>query len=270
MSKIVFLNEPSVTYNGDFIQIGENQVRLVFSDKVPSTETMTSGFNLVNEHNGLIMTNCEDYKYIYRTYDDNKKIELCNNETPWVEPKFIVKFIADEGHSLVGEVEQEVGKFQDIKAPTVNASEGFTFTKWSPELETEGYLTRNMTYRAVFEDSNVYFHCSGGGTLEGEAIQFVDDYSKLSIPTPKPEKDYKFVSWMPEVPKDGVVDKNNRHFYAVFESNIPDRMGVIESDLTDAQMGLVENYEMAVATTEEVTDLQLALVEVYDLLTGGN
>ena len=270
MDKIVFLNEPEIIYDGEFYQIGDNQIRLIFSDKIPETETITSGFNLVNEHNGLVMTNCEDYKYIYRTYEDNKKIELCNDEVPWVEPKFTVKFVINEEHSLEGETIQEVGKFQDIKVPTPKLLEGFEFVKWRPELPEEGYLVRDMTFYAAVEDNNVYFHCSGGGELEGETRQFVNDYGRLVVPTPKANENYKFVEWMPEIPKEGTVGKDSdKHFYAVFESNIPDRMGVVESDLTDAQMGLVENYDLAVSTSEEVTDLQLALVEVYNLIGGG-
>lgn len=270
MDKIIFLNEPDIIYDGTFYQIGENQVRLIFSDKIPETETITSGFNLVNEHNGLVMANCEDYKHVYRTYEDNKKIELCNDEIPWVEPKFTVKFVIDEEHSLVGEVEQEVGKFKDIVVPEVELAEGFKFIKWIPELPSEGYLEYDMTFYASLEDNNVYFHSSGGGTIEGESRQFVENYSELVTPTPKADENYKFINWMPEIPKEGTVEKDSdKHFYAIFESNIPDRMGVVESDLTDAQMGLVENYDLAVSTSEEVTDLQLALVEVYNLIAGG-
>ena len=44
---------------------------------------------------------------------------------------------------------------------------------------------------------------------------------------------------------------------------------LIEADVTNTQIGLVENYGIALATAEEVTDCQLALVEVYNLLLGG-
>ena len=269
MDKIVFLNEPEIIYDGEFYQIGENQVRLIFSDKVPETETITSGFNLVNEHNGLVMTNCEDYKHIYRTYEDNKKIELCNNNIQWTEPIVTVKFIISDEFELVGEVEQKVSRYENLTTPTLAEKEGFKLVGWVPELPSEGLIERDATFYASVEDNNVYFHCSGGGTLEGKTTQLVTNYNKLVVPTPTPNKDYKFVNWMPHVPKTGIVDKENRHFYAVFESNIPDRMGVVESDLTDAQMGLVENYDLATAASEEVTELQLALVEVYNLISGG-
>lgn len=269
MDKIIFLNEPDIIYDGTFYQIGDNQIRLIFSDKIPETETITSGFNLVNEHNGLVMTNCEDYKYIYRTYEDNKKIELCNDETPWAEPIVTVKFIISDEFELVGEVEQKASRYENLVAPTLAEKEGLKLVGWIPELPSEGLIERDVVFYASVEDNNVYFHPSGGGTIEGESRQFVENYSELVTPTPKADKNYKFVNWMPEIPKEGKLDKDNRHFYAVFESNIPDRVGMVESELTDVQLGLVENYDLSTSASEEVTELQLALVEVYTLLMEG-
>lgn len=80
MSKITFLADPSTIYDGSFSQIGINQIRLVFESELPSPEVLLSGLQLVNEHNGHVQTNRNDYKYIYRTYEDNPlMIELCND-----------------------------------------------------------------------------------------------------------------------------------------------------------------------------------------------
>lgn len=87
MSKIIFIGENKKIYNGDFFQIGNNQVRLIFHDDIPSLEVLLSGFNLVNEHNSIVQTPREDYKYLYRTYEDEpNKVELCNDDIPWVAP----------------------------------------------------------------------------------------------------------------------------------------------------------------------------------------
>lgn len=90
MSKIVFNANPSVVYDGDFAQIGINQVRVVFDTQIPSNAELLSGFNLINEHNGFIQTKREDYKYIYRTYENPLVIELCNDGIEYVEPEPIV------------------------------------------------------------------------------------------------------------------------------------------------------------------------------------
>ena len=54
MSKIVFIKEPDKVYDGQFSQIGEHQVRLIFTDNIPSDSVLLSGFNLVNEYNGVV------------------------------------------------------------------------------------------------------------------------------------------------------------------------------------------------------------------------
>ena len=66
MSKIVFIKEQNKVYDGQFSQIGEHQVRLIFTDDVPSDSVLLSGFYLVNEYNGVIQTKRQDYTYLYR------------------------------------------------------------------------------------------------------------------------------------------------------------------------------------------------------------
>lgn len=88
MSKIIFLKDKKNVYNGTFEQIGSNQVRIIFDSTKPSDNILLSGFNLVNEHNGYVQTIREDYKYIYRTYEDNELIvELCNDGIEYIEPE---------------------------------------------------------------------------------------------------------------------------------------------------------------------------------------
>ena len=88
MNKIVFLKDPNTIYNGSFSQIGQHQVQLIFESDVPNNTVLLSGLQLVNEHNGFIQTKREDYKYIYRTYEDNPlMIELCNDGVEYVEPE---------------------------------------------------------------------------------------------------------------------------------------------------------------------------------------
>ena len=43
----------------------------------------------------------------------------------------------------------------------------------------------------------------------------------------------------------------------------------ISDELTNTQLGLLESYNMAASTAEEVTNCQLALLELYNIITGG-
>ena len=152
MSKIVFINDPNTIYDGQFSQIGSHQVRLIFTDIVPSDDILLSGFSLVNEHNGAVQTKRNDYTYIYRKYSDSpNQIELCNDNKPWVKPEIIVTFSASNGGNLSGEVTQIVEKYEDLVVPTPIADENYEFLKWNPEIPTSGTVENNVTFVAEFK-----------------------------------------------------------------------------------------------------------------------
>lgn len=152
VSKIVFLNEPEVVYDGTFSQIGKNQVRLVFTSTIPSNETLTSGFNLVNEHNGRPQTKRTDYTYIYRTYADNPNmVDLCNDNIPYVEPEITVTFNAGFGGTLEGKTSQIVKNYEELVIPTPVADENYKFVAWNPEIPTSGKVENDITFAAQFE-----------------------------------------------------------------------------------------------------------------------
>ena len=213
-----------------------------------------------------------DFKTVYRNDDETQKYngyQLSNDGSVYKKPIPLTTFYLSGNGQINGKKQQSVYRYEELEIPTVQVDTGYKFVGWSPEIPSEGEIEENVTFRAIVVDNNIYFHSSGGGVLNGELKQSVNNYSELVIPTPTPDANYKFVSWMPEIPKSGEIDSSNTNFYAVFESNIPDRVKTVESDLTDTQLGLVENYESLMAASQEVTDLQLALVEVYNLITGG-
>lgn len=264
MSKIIFLKEPSLIYDCDFLQIGNNQVRLVFKKLKPSEEVLLSGFQIVNEYNNYIQTRREDYIYLYRTYEDGNIVELCNDNSTYVEPKHTVKFIYDANAELEGESVQEVYNYEELTVPTVTTETGYEFVRWNPELPSSGKIEKDETYRAVIVDKNVYFYCDGDGSLDGETKQFVTDYSELEIPTPIANEDYTFISWSPEIPESGEIDSGNNHFYAIFKSNISERLSTVEGDVTSTQLALTEVFETTINNSQQLTDVQMALTELYE------
>lgn len=152
MSKIVFLKDPNTIYDGSFSQIGTHQVRLFFTDTIPSEDILLSGFSLVNEHNGTVQTKRNDYTYIYRKYSDNpNQIELCNDNKPWVKPEIIVTFSVNNGGTLEGEKTQTVDNYEDLVIPTPIADENYEFLKWNPEIPTSGTVENNVTFVAEFK-----------------------------------------------------------------------------------------------------------------------
>ena len=152
MNKLVFLSDPSVSYEGELTKVNSNVLRVTFTSKVPAKKALVSGMNIINEHNGKVMASKEDFKTIYRTYEDNSKvIELSNDGSVWTKPMMKVTFSAGNGGELDGEATQEVYKFEDLKVPTPVAGENYKFERWSPEVPTNGEVECDKTFVAMFE-----------------------------------------------------------------------------------------------------------------------
>jgi hypothetical protein len=207
------------------------------------------------------------YTTLYNKYPE--AYELSNDGSVWEEPTpYIptVKFVTENG-IIDGDAEQTVSNYEDLEVPTVITEDGCEFKGWTQEIPSEGEINSDITLYAVVEDKNIYFNTTVGGSLQGNTKQTVSNYDELVVPTPIADDGYEFVKWMPEIPENGQVNINNTNFCALFESNIVKRLATLESDLTDAQIGLVENYNSIVSTNKDVTDCQLALVEIYNATT---
>lgn len=152
MSKIIFEKNPSKVFDGQFSQIGKHQVRLIFNDEIPEDELLLSGFNLINEHNGIIQTVRTSYTYIYRIYDDNKnQIELCDDNVQYSEPKPVITFSASAGGTLEGETTQIVSTYKELAIPTPVPNENYKFVEWTPAIPTKGNVESSATFTAKFE-----------------------------------------------------------------------------------------------------------------------
>lgn len=89
MEKIRFLNDLNI-YDGE-ISVRGNVVAIKFINTLPPQNTLTSGFELLNENNGLVQGNYTAYTTIYRTYEDNGMlIELSNDGSVYVPPVVVI------------------------------------------------------------------------------------------------------------------------------------------------------------------------------------
>lgn len=182
MSKIVFIGNPSNIYDGIFSQIGENQVRLVFDSEIPSNTDLLSGFYLINEHNKLIQTNRENYKYIYRTYDDNPlMIELCNNNIEYVEPEPIVIPKSEPYIPTYEEVLQnKVDELSSICQSTILAGLDIDGLHYSYSVEDQTNL------KEIFDTVKITglpmgYHADGQGCTEYTAEELINIYIQLTM-----------------------------------------------------------------------------------------
>lgn len=88
MEKIRFLNNLNI-YDGEVCVKG-NIVAIKFSDTLPPHGTLTNGFELLNENNGLVQGNYTAYTTIYRTFEDNGMlIELSCDGSVYVPPVIV-------------------------------------------------------------------------------------------------------------------------------------------------------------------------------------
>lgn len=86
MSKIKFEKSKTI-YDCIFSSLGPNQVRLEFISDMPDKDTLYSGFSIVNEYNGEVMSKMTDYVYKYRDTEQDNVVELDNDGIGWTEPE---------------------------------------------------------------------------------------------------------------------------------------------------------------------------------------
>lgn len=85
MEKIRFLNNQNI-YDGD-VSVRGNVIAIKFFNTLPPQNTLTNGFELLNENNGFVQGNYTTYTTIYRTYEDNPMlIELSCDGSIYVPP----------------------------------------------------------------------------------------------------------------------------------------------------------------------------------------
>ena len=89
MEKIRFLNNLNI-YDGEVCVKG-NIISIKFSGTLPPQSTLTNGFELLNENNGIVQGNYTAYTTLYRTYEDNNMlIELSCDGSIYVPPVIVI------------------------------------------------------------------------------------------------------------------------------------------------------------------------------------
>ena len=175
MSKIVFLSDTSVVYEGNLTKVNSNVLRIAFTSKVPAKKALITGMNIINEHNGKVMSFKEDYKTIYRTYENNKVIELSNDGSVYVEPEIVepVPPTAEELAAMLAE--NKVEKINESKAllsdylerhPLVSNCHGgvdatYTVTTDKQTLMASNYLTYKIAKESGVENPVLTWNAAG-------------------------------------------------------------------------------------------------------------
>ena len=113
---------------------------------------ISEGFVEINEHNGVVQGNYEQYKYIYNKESDGVTVTLTTDQNDeFVEVKPSVTFSASVGGTIDGETVQTVDTYAELVIPTPIANENYKFVEWSPSIPNKGDVTESVSFVAIFE-----------------------------------------------------------------------------------------------------------------------
>lgn len=112
-----------------------------------------------------------------------------------------VTYVALEGGSIVGAAEQSVEYKQQTSEVTANPKSGYRFVCWSDgstsptRTDVAGFY--DATYTATFvKVCRIKFDCgTGQGTIQGNALQTVDQGERTEQVTAVPSNGYEFICW---------------------------------------------------------------------------
>ena len=231
MSKIVFIKKPYKVYDVQFSHIFFFQFFFFFIYSISSDSVLLSGFNLVNEYNGVIQTKRSDYTYLYRKYEDNpNQIELCNDGIAWVKPEIKVSFHVNNGGTLEGETEQIVDTYEKLVVPTPVADENYKFVKWNPEIPKSGIIEKSTTFVAEFE----YVPTEEELAEQAKQERIVELNDKIAeLKTSLTETDYIFVKCYESSLIGEVVEEYDFESLHSERQALRDEINALESELND-------------------------------------
>ena len=151
MQKIRFVKS-NLEYNVS-LKSNVNRIVCTFENELDAKNApISEGFVEINEHNGVVQGNYEQYKYIYNKESDGVTVTLTTDKNDaFVEVKPSVTFSASVGGTIDGETVQTVDTYAELVIPTPIANENYKFVEWSPSIPNKGDITESVSFVAIFE-----------------------------------------------------------------------------------------------------------------------
>lgn len=151
MQKIKFVKS-NLEYNVS-LKSNANRIVCTFENKSDAKSApISEGFVEINEHNGVVQCNYEQYKYIYKKESNGVTVILTTDENDvFVEVKPSVTFYASVGGTIDGKTVQTVDTYAELVIPTPVANENYEFVEWSPSIPTEGNIEKSVSFTAYFK-----------------------------------------------------------------------------------------------------------------------
>ena len=145
--------------------------------------------------------------------------------------------------------------------PNINITVGFELLTNSKGGKVFGnYLDYTTVFRKIEDgsvilsnDGSVYvppeppvykvvFSTDGNGEIVGEAEQTPKTFEELNVPIVVPNENYEFVGWVPEIPKEGIVN-SNMNFTAQIQyvPTLEEVKNQKVTEMNDAQQATIQN-----------------------------
>lgn len=174
-----------------------------------------------------------------------------------IEPKGNIVSLAFPPGESASENASGFDAYLDAKGELLIGEYGAYTTVYRNCPERNGYELSNDGSVYTEPEKIISFRAEAGGSLDGETDQVVRDYADLTTPEPKPEQNYVFVGWVPEIPESGAV-KESAVYHAAFEY-VPTLEEVQEAKVTEMntlQQNIIANgldVTLSDGTTEHFT-----------------
>lgn len=180
MEKIRFLNNLNI-YDGE-ISVRGNVVTIKFIGTIPPQSTLTNGFELLNENNGLVQGNYLAYTTIYRTYEDNNMlIELSNDGSVYVPPVVVVP---EEPEPYIPTYEEvlnnKISELSSVCQCTIEA--GLTINDLHYSYTEKDQINLNDIVNTVkITGLPLGYHADGQNCTEYSAEELMNIYIQLAM-----------------------------------------------------------------------------------------
>lgn len=180
MEKIRFLNNQNI-YDGEVFVKG-NVVTIKFSDTLPPHNTLTNGFELLNENNGLVQGNYTAYTTIYRIFEDNGMlIELSCDGSVYVPPVIVVP---EEPEPYVPTYEEvlnsKISELSSVCQYTIEA--GLTINDLHYSYTEKDQINLNDIVSTVkLTGLPLGYHADGQNCTEYSAEELMNIYIQLAM-----------------------------------------------------------------------------------------
>ena len=102
-------------------------------------------------------------------------------------------------------------------------------------LSNDGSVWTEPVYKVTFTTN-------GNGELKGELEQTPKRYEELVVPEVIPDENYEFIGWVPEIPKEGIVN-SNMNFTAQIQyvPTLEEVKNQKVTEMNDAQQATIQN-----------------------------